>query len=145
MSDNHSKGWSSENLVEMQSSLYNFKTVFWPLFVPHCEHDLNTLKFHLLDHLVYELERFGTGSGSFFSASPYEHFNFILEQAYGSTSKLLQTRKTEVISSTVNALDINVKRQKVSASSQSTSSPTLRRQSLVTFGGSIKLHPLFTF
>lgn len=66
------------------------------------------MKFHLVDELVDDLQLFGTNK--VLSASPYHHFNFIVKQAYGSTSNLLQTRKKE----TVTVFDLNLEKQSVS-------------------------------
>lgn len=54
----------------------------------HCECWLNTLKFHILNHLVNALELLWTFL--VLNASPYENFNSILKQAHESTSKHLQ-------------------------------------------------------
>lgn len=57
-SQNYSKGWSTEDLADMHKSVSTFKNSFWALFVPHCDNCINTVKFHLLDHFVDDLERF---------------------------------------------------------------------------------------
>lgn len=107
MSDNDSMGWCTKDLQSMRTKVLEFKAKVWNLFRPHCKPGLNTLKFHLLDHLVDDLERFGTIR--VLSASPYENFNLIVKQAYSGTSKRLQTRARD----TVQVLETNLKRQKL--------------------------------
>lgn len=102
---------------------------------------LNTLKYHLLGKLMDHLERFGTVA--VLSDSQFEKFNFIVMEAYENISKLLQSNEKDAI----NLLDINLKCQRVSASTifQSTSSPSLRRHGLVYSGARIILHYHLTF
>lgn len=59
ISNNYSTWWSKDDVEEMSSSIRQFKKSMWRLFSSHCEQRLNTLKFHLLDHLVDDLDRFG--------------------------------------------------------------------------------------
>lgn len=80
MNYNFSREWSTDVLEEIPSAVSNFKKQVWELFGPHCDKRLNTLNFHLLDHFVHALERFGTIR--VLIASPYEHFNYIVKQAY---------------------------------------------------------------
>lgn len=60
------------------------------VFVPHCSFGLYTLKVHLLDHLIEDLERFG--SIYFTEARPAEHFTVLIKQSYRTTSRRLSTR-----------------------------------------------------
>lgn len=71
------------------------KKALCDLFGFHCDHGENTLKFHLLDHLVENAEPSGTIH--VLSASIYEHCKFLVKQAHDSTSIRLQTRTTETI------------------------------------------------
>lgn len=85
MSDKYSKGFSREGLAELWSSVSNFKKAVWTLFGPYSKRGLNTLKFHLLYRLMNDLELFITVL--VLSTSPKGQFNFIVKQAYVSTSK----------------------------------------------------------
>ena len=109
MSNNNGNGWSTGELQDLRSAVHLFKEHVWTLFGPHCDRGLNTLKFHLLDHLVDDLERFGTIH--VLNASPYEHFNLIVKQSYAGTSKRLQTRERD----TIQNLDTDLKRQKLTS------------------------------
>lgn len=101
----------------------------------HCDRGVITLKCHLLDHLLDDLERFGTVL--VLSASPYAHFNLTVKQSYASTCKSLHMRTKD----TANVLGTNLKGQKVSTSSlpQVQSYPSARRQVLVHSGEHINL------
>ena len=65
------------------------------IFGPHCSRGFITLEMHLLDHLVVDLERFG--SLGVLSASPFEHYNSSIKKAYSATSKRLLTRTADTI------------------------------------------------
>lgn len=82
MSNNNLQGLSTGNLEEMRFYVYNFEKEVQKLFGARSEGGLNTLKFHLRDHLIDDVNRFGTVL--VLSASPYEHFNLIVEQAYAT-------------------------------------------------------------
>lgn len=140
MTDNFHNGWSSSDLDNIRVSISTFKHAFWTLFGPHCSHGLNTLKFHLLDHLVDDLERFG--SIHVLSESLYEHFNYIVKQAYNSTSKRLKTRTADTVSN----LDLTLTRQRSDHVSISScpSSTRPRKLGLVGFGEKIHGHTLFS-
>lgn len=60
--DNYSRGWSTDDADALRSKVWGFTTSFWGLLGPHCDNGLNTFKFHLLDHLVDDLDRFDTVS-----------------------------------------------------------------------------------
>lgn len=109
MSDNYSNGWSDAELQDLRSTVLTFKKQVWSLFGPHCDRGLNTLKFHLLDHLVDDLQRFGTVR--VLSASPYEHYNVVIKQSYSGTSKRLQTRERD----TIRNLDTDLKRKRLAS------------------------------
>lgn len=140
MSDNNSNGWSTEDLEELRSTVLLFKKQVWALFGPHCDRGLNTLKFHLLDHLVDDLQRFGTIR--VLSASPYEQFNLIVKQSYSGTLKRLHTRERD----TIHNLDTNLKRQKL-ASTQTIGRTLEKTQSygLVHVGERIRFDLLLLF
>ena len=121
------------------STIVDFKKQVWTLFRPHCERGLNTLKFHLLDHLVDDLQRFG--SIHILSASPYEHFNLIVKQAYSGTSKRLKTRATE----TVHILGTDLKRQRLASTCQHPqTNQDFNRQGLVQRGERINFQVLLS-
>lgn len=69
---------------------------------------LKILSFHLLDHIVDDLDRFGTIL--LLSASMYDHFDLIIKQSYACTSKRLKTRTGD----TVRDLDSYLSRQQFS-------------------------------
>ena len=141
MSNNHSRGWSAADMDELQNAVREFKKLLWCVFGPHCNNGLNTLKFHLLDHLVHDLKRFG--SISVLSASPYEHFNYVIKQSYASTSKRLQTRTGDTVRNLGTALcqqhfsDKTVQR--------SPKSKPFLRAGLVQNGESLSFQDLLTF
>lgn len=113
--------------------MHNFKKAVQKFLVPFSEGELNTLKLHLLDHFLNELKRFGTIQ--FLRDSPYEYFNFIVKQAYVSTSKCLQTRTKD----NVTVLDTNLKTKKVRYSTlpETPFSSTLRIKVLDRSGSTI--------
>lgn len=61
-----------------------FKGPTLHLFGSHCFNGLFLLKFHLLDHLCDELEKFETIG--VLGASPFEQFKEAIECAYRKTS-----------------------------------------------------------
>ena len=108
MSDNYGNGWSTSDLTTLRHDISAFKINVTSVFQPHCETGLSTLKYHLLDHLVTDLERFG--SIRVLSASPFEHFNLHIKKAYGASSKRILTRTSE----TATILHFNLARQPLS-------------------------------
>ena len=105
LSDNHGNGWIADDLDTLQSEIKIFKTKMVGLFHDCCPNGLGTLKFHLFDHIVDDIRRFGTIS--VLSASPFEHFNLHIKSAYRSTSKRLLTREME----TAHNLNCTLKRR----------------------------------
>ena len=142
MSNNHSRGWSAADMDELQNAVREFKKLLWCVFGPHCNNGLNTLKFHLLDHLVHDLKRFG--SISVLSASPYEHFNYVIKQSYASTSKRLQTRTGDTVRNLGTALCQQHFSDKTVQRSPTKSKPFLRA-GLVQNGESLSFQDLLTF
>lgn len=55
MSNKYSDGWSTDDVDAMRASIMGFQTFFWRLFVTNCENGINTLKFHLFDHLIWNV------------------------------------------------------------------------------------------
>lgn len=65
------------------------------------------LKFHLPDHVVDDLKRFGRILSR--SARPFEHFNVLIKKYYRMTCRRLSTKMHETVQNLKNALD-NVQR-----------------------------------
>lgn len=63
------------------------------LFENHCECGLFSIKFHLLDHLCDDLEKFHTIK--VFHDAPYEHINVVLRREYRGTYIMKATRIRE--------------------------------------------------
>jgi hypothetical protein len=95
LSDNLGVGWTDMDLENMQSRIQSFKAMVSDLFSSEFPRVLLTLKFHLLDHMVCDIERFGSLKA--LCASPFEHYNLFVKQAYSSTSKRLLTRSIETV------------------------------------------------
>jgi hypothetical protein len=95
LSDNFGQGWTDMDLENMRSQIQSFKRMVSDLFSSEFPRVLLTLKFHLLDHMVCDIERFG--SLKVLCASPFEHYNLFIKQAYSSTSKRLRTRSMETV------------------------------------------------
>lgn len=114
----------------MRHSVYKLKRAVWDLFGALCDHRMKTLNFHLLDYLFDNMERFGTIHIRI--ASMYEHYNFVVKQAYGSNYEQLQSR----ISETVSKLNSTLKKQRASDVSrvQQTSASALSRHGLMQHG-----------
>ena len=138
-SDNHGFGWNDQALVEFNDTLHHFKTDMTSLFQVFCPTDMGTLKYHLLDHIIDDLSKFG--SIRLLSASPYEHFNLQIKAAYASTSKRIRTRDVE----TNNILNFNLARRTLHETTSTTRvSPTTDNSvtsqlGLVNYGETVSL------
>lgn len=77
MSNNYSGRWPTDYLDEIMSSIRDFETSFWHLFVAQYEKCLKTMKFHIFADLVDSFDRFGTVYVLIYS--PYEHFNSVVK------------------------------------------------------------------
>lgn len=86
---------SEEELVKLEERVKEFKRELVERFDDHCESGLYTLKFHLLDHMVEDIRKFGTLS--VLDGSPFEHFNVHIKQAYRKTSQRRSTRMMETV------------------------------------------------
>lgn len=93
--DNTSTGWSRDMIADITHRISLLKSKCVHTFEKHCEHGIHTLKFHLLDHVVEDLSKFG--GLNILDASPYEHFNTFFKQSYRSTSKRIATRMDETV------------------------------------------------
>ena len=109
--ENFNRCWTAQDLSNLKSSISHFKKMASYIFSPHCSRGFITLKMHLLDHLVDDLERFG--SFGVLSASPFEHYNSSIKKAYSATSKRLLTRTAD----TIKQLDISLVRKSTSGPS----------------------------
>lgn len=61
-----------------------FKWMFVNNFHGHCNSGLDTLKYHVLEHKVEALQKFGTLS--VLDCSPYEFFNVDVKHSYRKIS-----------------------------------------------------------
>lgn len=67
-------------------------------FVQRFDLELYTLKYHFLDQMVCELQRFGTLSA--LGSSLNDHFNVQIKHLYEKTSKMRKTRIMENVNVT---------------------------------------------
>lgn len=95
MSKDYSVGWCTDVVRAIKSLLRYFKASFWHLFCPNCDDGLNTLMFHLLDHLFDGLGHFGIAS--VLLSSLYEHVTLFVKHFYSSSSKRFQTRTEDTV------------------------------------------------
>lgn len=65
--------------MRFRSEIWKLKTAAENTFGPHCSTSLFTLKFHSLNHLVDDLERFG--GFSLLDAGPFGHFSFLVKKS----------------------------------------------------------------
>lgn len=86
----------------LRSEITELKRVFEGEFASQCVSSLYTLKFHLLNHFLDDLERFE--SLSFTDAAPFEHFEVLLKQSYRMTSPRMSTRLEDTVENMGNAL-----------------------------------------
>jgi len=89
------KGVSEVDLQDFEKKIYNFKKTVMQFYGKYCEKGLFTLKFHLLDHMVEDMRKFGTLS--VLDASAYEHFNTDIKAAVRRTSQRSQYRMDETV------------------------------------------------
>lgn len=67
-----------------------FQKTLVETFYEHYDSGLNTLQYHILDHIVEYLLVFGTSA--LLDGSPYEHFSMHIKQAY---KRILRRRRTK--------------------------------------------------
>lgn len=67
------RGIAGESAV---GEILKFKTVVEKTFAPQCSYGSFILKFHLLDHVAENLEKFGSLSST--KAAPFEHFYMLI-------------------------------------------------------------------
>lgn len=71
LADHRAVQWVEGKLSALRYEIGAFKRAVQRIFAPHCSSGLHTLKFHLLDPLVENLERLG--SMSFPNTVPFEN------------------------------------------------------------------------
>lgn len=130
--DHRDRRWREGELLRLRGEIREFKSVVEGAFASHCPSGLYTLKYHLLDHLVEDLERFG--SISFMDAGPFEHFNVVIKQSYRMTSRRLTTRMDETVQRMGSAVD-NVRRPRERRNVGGDGASVLKRQKCVEGGG----------
>lgn len=91
-------GISYIELRKIEALVRRLKKECKRLFDPYVKKGLYTLKFHLLDHLVEDLGKYG--SLDYLNGGPYEYFNAVVKQHYRDTSK----RKPTALEETANHL-----------------------------------------
>lgn len=98
-----SGAWVEDELARLRAKIRKLKSVVEKIFSPHCSSRLFTLRFHLLEHAVHYLGRFG--SLSFIDARPFKHFNVLIKKFYRMKSGRLSTRMYETVEKMESALD----------------------------------------
>lgn len=96
--------WGEEDLGNLERMVKQFRRTLLQTINEHCDSSLYTLKYHVLDHVVEYIQRFGTSS--VLHSSPYEHFNVHIDQAY---KRNLQRKRTKTIA-TVSLTERSYKR-----------------------------------
>ena len=88
-------GWTPEEMAKLSTTVQEWKKLVVEFFGAYCETGLFTLKFHMLDHMVTDIRKFGTLS--VLSASQFEHFNTDIKKAVRQTSQRVSTRMDETV------------------------------------------------
>lgn len=86
----------SEIISEFKKKVQYFKVLTIKTFQDFCVSGLFTLKFHLLDHMVEDMERFG--SLQVLDASAFEHYNTDIKAAIRRTSQRKSSCMEEAVS-----------------------------------------------
>jgi hypothetical protein len=92
-------GMSNIQALKIAALIRRLKKECKRVFDPYVNKGLYTLKFHLLDHLVEDIMKYG--SLDYLSAGPYEYFNTVVKKHYRATSK----RKTTALEETANRMN----------------------------------------
>lgn len=101
---NHSKVvWMAVELASLQSEILKIEHVIESTVEPHCSSGLLSLKLHLLDSVLGDLER--SGSSSFKGAVPLKHFSMLICQFYRMKDRLYSTRLFQTVHNLSTALD----------------------------------------
>ena len=95
------EGISTIQLKKIQCLINLLKRESKKLFEPYVQKGLFTLKFHLLDHLVEDLSKYG--SLQYLDSGPYEYFNSVLKRFYRETSRRKGTALEETLQTMSNA------------------------------------------
>jgi len=88
-------GLTEKKLSVLRNKVSTLKEKASSFFSKYVERGLYTLKFHLLDHLVDDIEKYS--SLAYLDAGPYEHYNAVIKQFYRKTSKRLNTALDETV------------------------------------------------
>ena len=91
----YNKGLTKSRLQTLRTLVQSLKKNSNDFFSRFVEKGLYTLKFHLLDHLPEDIEKYA--SLSFTDASPFEQYNAVLKQFYRQTSKRIGTALDETV------------------------------------------------
>lgn len=86
-------GISHIEALKIRASIKRLKKECKRVFDPYVQKGLYTLKFHLLDHLVEDLLKYG--SLDYLNAGPYEYYNTVVKKHYRATSKRRSTALEE--------------------------------------------------
>ena len=89
------KHWTAAELESLQNSISYFKQSMLSTLGPFHTTGLKTFKFHLLDHLPGDLQRYG--ALEHIDAGPYEHSHLLFKQSYRKTSRRRSTAMEETI------------------------------------------------
>jgi len=91
---------------KLRKKIKKWKDLYKAFFEKYCDEGLFTLKYHLMDHLVDDLEKYT--DLSFIASSPYEYFNTWIKNGYRETSKRIDSALEE----TVKVLDHTIRSYK---------------------------------
>lgn len=89
--------WVEDKLVGLRSETRESRSVVKETSAPHCLLGWLTLKLHLLDPSVDDLERFESLSSM--DTGLFEHFSMLLKKSYKMKSRRLPTRMHETMES----------------------------------------------
>lgn len=95
-------GLGNDEADKVEYMIDHLKKECKKVFGPYVEKGMYTLKFHLLDHLVPDLKRYG--SLDVLDGGPYEYFNTVVKLHYRLTSK----RKSSALEETVQRMSTNL-------------------------------------
>lgn len=98
LADHRDEVWVERELMMSRLEIEEFEPTVEKEFVSHCPSGLYILKFHLLHHVLEDLERFG--SSSFTDARLFEHFNVFIRQSCRTMSRRFSTWLRKTVQST---------------------------------------------
>lgn len=106
-------GWTSLAIGKLRDMIKNFKREAKTLYGSYQASGMGTPKFHLLDHICYDLERMG--GLQYGDASQFEHSHVVVKDLHRNTSK----RKRSEMDETVENFGISVFMKRVKKTSRS--------------------------